>query len=177
MILALDAKLFFFLNKACANPVFDFLMPLITRLGDGDFVLVLAIIMVLAAFVTRRIRKMPGILLLAGLAISHFVVYYFKQFFSRPRPFVALENVRVLMAGLDKNHSFPSGHATLAFIAAVILASYFKRGYLFFLAAIVICFSRVYVGAHYVSDVIAGTILGAAIGYALVYVAKRLQKK
>ncbi len=170
----LDIKLFYLANHSCSNPVFDLLMPVITILGDGKFILALAILLIL---ITRKPRKLAGVLLLAGLGVSRFVVHFLKDFFARPRPFVTLENVSLLVTGLDKGHSFPSGHAVVAFMAAVILASYFSSGYIFFLIAIAVCFSRVYIGVHYVSDVIAGAILGSLIGYALVYAAKKLRRE
>ena len=174
MITMLDAKIFLFINKALVNPVFDLLMPSITNLGDKRFILALAVLLIVIFY---RSKKGPGILLLIGLAVSALAANLLKVFFSKPRPFIAFKDVHLLVKELDKNHSFPSGHATLVFMAAVILASYFKRGYLFFIAAIIVCFSRVYVGVHYVSDVLAGAALGGAIGYVLVYAAKRLRRE
>ena len=173
MITGLDARAFYFLNKSCANPIFDRLMPFVTILGDGKFVLALAVLLVIIAHKQKRVA---GVLILLGLAVSDFAVHFFKGIFARPRPFAALGNVHLLVKEMDKTHSFPSGHATLAFMVCVILANYFKRGYLFFIVAIAICFSRVYVGVHYVSDVIAGVIVGSLIGLALVYATRKLQK-
>jgi len=149
-------------------------MPRITMLGDGKAMLALSVLLMI---LVSKPKKISGILMLAGLAISSIVVYVLKHIVTRPRPFVVSHNVHLLVKELDKNHSFPSGHATLAFMAAVILAAYFRRGYVFFLIAAVICFSRVYIGVHYVSDVVAGAILGSVIGYALVYAAKRLRRE
>ena len=170
----LNIKLFYLINHGCSNPVFDRLMPLVTFLGDGRFIIALAVILVLIA---SRPKKMTGLLILAGLVISNFVIRTLKGFFAEPRPFMALKDVHILVKELDKNHSLPSGHATLAFMAAVILASYFKRGYLFFLIAIAICFSRVYVGVHYPADVLAGAVVGSIIGLSLVLVAKKIRKE
>ena len=169
----LNFKLFYLINHGCSNFIFDRLMPLVTFLGDGKFMLALAILLVI---IVRKPKKMAGILMLAGLAISRFTVHYLKGLWLEPRPFAALKDVHLLVAEMDKSHSFPSGHATLAFMAAVILAGYFRRGYLFFLIAIAVCFSRVYVGVHYVSDVIAGALLGAAIGLILVFAGKKIYK-
>ena len=148
-------------------------MPLVTFLGDGKFILALAVLLILVA---PKLKKMTGAILLVGLPISHFMMRFLKGLFIEPRPFTVLERVHLLVKEFDKSHSFPSGHATLAFMAAVIIASYFKRGYWFLLIAIAVCFSRVYVGVHYVSDVVAGAVLGSIIGYALVCAAKKLRR-
>jgi len=169
-----DAKIFFFINKGCSNTFFDHAMPLITFIGDGKFVAALAILLVI---IIPKPKKIAAILLFAGLVVSHFAVHTLKNIFARPRPFMALENVNLLVRELDKSHSFPSGHATLAFMAAAVLANYFKRGYIFFIAAAAVAVSRVYVGVHYASDVIAGALLGAAIGYSLVYAVKKVRRE
>jgi membrane-associated phospholipid phosphatase len=59
----------------------------------------------------------------------------------------------------------PSGHAATSFAGAVILSYFLPRSapYVFLLAA-AIAFSRIYVGVHYPSDVVAGAALGAAVG-------------
>ena len=168
-----NIKLFYIINHGCSNFIFDRLMPLVTLLGGGKFIMALAVLLVI---IVSKSKKIVGLLMLLGLVISNSVVHFLKGYFAEPRPFLALKDVHLLVKELDKSHAFPSGHATLAFLAAVILANYFKRGYLFFLIAIAICFSRVYVGVHYPYDVLAGAVLGSLIGLALVYAAKKLRK-
>ena len=71
---------------------------------------------------------------------------------------------------LPNTSSFPSGHATVAFGCATVLAlsvPRFRRP-LFALAAL-IAFSRIYVGVHYPFDVLAGAVLGVAIGLGVLY--------
>ncbi len=65
-------------------------------------------------------------------------------------------------------YSFPSSHATNHFGIATflfLLFGYFRKRYLFFLWAGLISIAQVYVGVHYPSDIIAGALLGIAIGY------------
>ena len=119
MIFSMD--IFHLINHTFSNPVFDRLMPVITMLGDGKFMLALAILLIIAV---SKPKKMAGILMLAGLAISQVVVHFLKGFFARPRPFATLHNVHLLVKELDKSHSFPSGHATLAFMAHVYYPYY-----------------------------------------------------
>lgn len=79
---------------------------------------------------------------------------------SRPLPEPLLES--------PATYSFPSGHATVAFASATVLALAVPRlrWPLYALAAL-IAFSRVYVGVHYPFDVLAGAVLGVAIAIAL----------
>ncbi len=70
--------------------------------------------------------------------------------------------------------SFPSGHSTTVFAAAVALGFIFPRARAAWLvAAVVIAASRVLVGAHYPSDVVAGAALGACVAYLLAWVFAR----
>jgi undecaprenyl-diphosphatase len=82
---------------------------------------------------------------------------------GRPRPFEELPAVDKLL-GAMAGQSLPSGHAATSFAGAVILTYLLPRGApVFFLLAVAISFSRVYVGVHYPSDVLAGAALGAVV--------------
>lgn len=165
MLTAIDLKLFNIINKTIANKAFDFIMPVISMLGSGEAIFILACILIIVAVKKSR-RKTPGVLLLAGLTISYYAVYILKNFFARPRPFMAIPDV-CLLGLAEKGFSFPSGHATTIFMAAAVLSGFFKKRWLFFSFAVLVGFSRVYMGVHYPSDIIAGALLGLVIGYGL----------
>lgn len=89
----------------------------------------------------------------------------------RPRPFVSVHDVHVLISR-PSSGSLPSAHATTAFAGAVLLSWFWPRWRLAFaVLALAIAFSRVYVGVHYPTDVLAGAALGgfvALVGIAIV---------
>ena len=87
-----------------------------------------------------------------------------KTAVDRPRPFEAIAEPDPLITGTVAS-SFPSGHAATSAAGAVILSVLVGRGVWRWLAplALLIGFSRVYVGVHYPADVLAGALLGAAV--------------
>jgi membrane-associated phospholipid phosphatase len=85
---------------------------------------------------------------------------------DRARPYDAMTGIHVLV---DKttDFSFPSDHATMAgAVAAGLLLTNRRWGAIAAVLAVVMAFTRVYVGAHYPADVIAGLALGAAVAWA-----------
>lgn len=157
-----DAGIFYIINHGCANPVFDILMPLISEIGSGEGIFILSF---LPLFLAKKEKKRAAILLWAGLSITYYIVYFLKSGVARPRPFMQLPDVRLLVT--EKSFSFPSGHAVQAFMAATVASRYFRGGVLFFASAALVAFSRVYIGVHYVSDVLAGALIGILVGYGL----------
>jgi undecaprenyl-diphosphatase len=139
-------------------------MPAVTFLGSGEFIFAVAVILII--FAGKKDRSPAGILLLAGLTVNYYAVYFLKNWVARPRPFMTLANV-YLAGAAEKSYSFPSGHAAAAFMAAVVLSKYFKRPFIFFGLAALVAASRVCIGVHYPTDVLSGAALGSLIGYAL----------
>jgi undecaprenyl-diphosphatase len=125
----------------------------LTRVGtQGAIWVVLALVL---ALVWRRpavLWTIPVVYLADGIA------GLLKLVFDRPRPHLD-PLVRVPASG-----AFPSGHAATAFAGAVMLSAFAPRyRVVFYLLALGIAFSRIYVGVHFVTDVLAGALIGAAV--------------
>ncbi len=134
-------------------------------------ILPVAIILIL---VNMRMKGLKFLLTLGlALACSDLIAYrVVKQAVARPRP--AHSGMKVVLRVPDSTSpSFPSSHATNMFAAAGIISFVFPpyAGLAFAYAACV-AYSRVYVGVHYPSDVIAGGVLGFAISFLIWQVAK-----
>jgi len=89
-----------------------------------------------------------------------------KPLVHRPRPFVVQPGLVRILGNPPGGSSFPSAHAAAAFAAAWVLSELFPAGRAaFWTLAALIAISRVYVGAHYPLDVMAGALLGVAVGW------------
>jgi undecaprenyl-diphosphatase len=97
--------------------------------------------------------------LLAPLAIA--LNYVIKLIVKRPRP--VLEGLPPL-GGAPSSLSFPSAHATSSFAVATAMTRVDAWGALAFVLAIALSLGRPYLGMHYPSDVLAGAVLGVALG-------------
>lgn len=91
-----------------------------------------------------------------------------KHLVHRPRPFtqqmVVLRVSSTTASGLPKDSSFPSGHACNAFMTAALFAERLRRKrYVLYAMAGLVALSRIYLGVHYPSDVIAGACLSLTI--------------
>lgn len=145
------------------TPVLNVLMEFYTALGDGG-----ALFLVLAALMLmfRRTRRTGGTALTAmafGLVVTNLTI---KPLVSRARPWVVMEGFQVLLKSGDPN-SFPSGHtcAAFAFALAVCMAAperWMKAAAV--AAAVLMGASRLYVGVHFPSDVLAGAVVGSLCG-------------
>ncbi|MBA2460525.1 MAG: phosphatase PAP2 family protein [Actinobacteria bacterium] len=102
-----------------------------------------------------------------AILLAEMVSGLLKAELDRDRPPVADPDPEPLV-GLPATNSFPSGHATVSFACATVLALTVPRlRWALFALAGSIAFSRVYVGVHYPLDVLAGAVLGAGVGLAV----------
>ncbi|MET1412973.1 VTT domain-containing protein [Roseibium sp. HPY-6] len=152
------------------TPVGDKIMVFFTTLGDG--VVVTAVTLAVAAYLFLRKAWRRAIGFVIAMAGTAMFVPLFKLLLHRSRPIE-------LYAGADA-YSFPSGHATLTAvlfgICAVLIAHdlnrWLKATVFTVIATLVITigFSRVYLGAHWMSDVLAGLLFGTAMVSAFAFV-------
>ena len=137
-------------------------MRAITHLGDaGAFWILLAV----ALLIVKRTRRL-GAACASALAMGALATnVLLKNLVHRIRPYVALENLSILVSE-PSDWSFPSGHATASFAAAWALFRLApkKVGVPALLLAILIALSRLYVGVHYPTDVLAGAAIGILSG-------------
>ena len=173
MLQYMDRAVFFFINHGISNPFFDFIMPVISEIGSGPILFAVSLALL---FLKKKEFKVLGLIMLAGLTVSFYLVSAFKILVARPRPFLVLTDVFLLAK--ENSMSFPSNHAATAFMAATALTAYFKRyAVVFYSFASAVAVSRVYMGVHYPSDVLAGAIIGCLIGGFLIYISKDLRPR
>ena len=161
---SLDISLFRFINSSLSNPVLDKLMQFLSL--NPFYVPCLFLILAVLAWkggVRGRLCAFSAVL---AIAIGDGVLCnLLKHAVDRPRPFLQLDDVRVLV-GRGASRSMPSSHAANSFALLAVFYVYYRRSiYITAPLAVLISFSRIYNGVHFPSDVLAGAILGA--GYTL----------
>lgn len=149
----------------------DFLMPKITFLGNAGLIW---IIIAVCMLISRKYRH-NGIALTGGL-IGCVVIgnLLLKNLVARARPCWINDTVNMLIS-VPTDYSFPSGHTMSSFAAAaVIMQADRKWGIAAYILASLIAFSRLYLYVHFPTDIIAGAVIGTAIGIAACRITKAI---
>lgn len=149
------------------NPVLTF----ITHLGDfGALWIGLALLMICFKK-TRRVGVTSAVSILISFIVANLIL---KPLVARTRPYELIEGLVNLIED-QPDKSFPSGHATNALACAWVMFRMMdkKYGVPALVLALVICFTRLYVGVHYPTDVLAGILVGVCAAE----IAMRLVKK
>lgn len=136
------------------------LLRLVSRLGDGAFWYGL----MLALIVWRGGDALPTVLhmIIAGL-LGTLIYKGLKGATERPRPYQVCPAICCLTAPLDR-FSFPSGHTLHAVVFSLVATAYYPAlGWLVWPFTALVAASRLVLGLHYVSDVLAGALLGGTV--------------
>lgn len=157
----MDTALYSAINGA-HSPALDDLMLLASALGKAGFVW-LAVAAIAAVFPARRMaawRVVMAIVLTTGVVDG-----VIKPIVHRQRPYEVRADAR-LIDQRPTTGSFPSGHTARAFAGALALGRLFPSAQaVWWVLATAIGVSRVYVGAHWPTDVLAGAFIGLAVGW------------
>ena len=187
-----EKSLFYILNKDMTTSVFDILMPFIS---NNVLLLFLPVIIFIILLKIIRLKNKQQlfltllrmfILLLFTIVISDSITNLLKQLFARLRPPLVLGDVRLLV-GIGSSYSMPSGHAAnttaLSTILIIYIISEFKNSLINYfviiylvIVSISVAFSRVYIGVHWVSDVLVGLSIGMLSAFTVFYTEKLLKK-
>lgn len=158
----LDTWIFLLFNLRGFHPFWlDRFMWVVTQIGNG------VVGILLGAFLYFTGNRALATQLLLGILSLWLAVELIKALVERTRPFLALEGARVI-GWRERGKSFPSGHTAQAFFMSTLLAHYFEAGGIIggvlYGIATLVALTRIYVGAHYPRDVIAGAVLGSVWG-------------
>lgn len=164
MINAGDRKVMLRLNQWRAPQWIRRWMVLATRAGDGWLWFAVALVLLLAGG-ERRFDALRAAF--ASLVAGQVVFLVLKQCIGRERPCATEQHCWARLLPPDR-FSFPSGHTITAFALAVPLGLYYPS-YPSLLAGLIFCAmsiasSRVLLGLHYLSDVLAGIVIGCVVG-------------
>lgn len=158
---AFNLELFLIINLG-GGPIFDSTMDFLTQLGDGYFAFFVFALLLFSS-VDNGLR---GLSTLVVLLVS---IWFLKELFDLQRPAAVLEDVRI-MGQVFRHGGFPSGHTATVFAFAVLCRHWWGwKGVPFLGIAVLSGFSRVYVGAHFPVDVVAGAYVGSMAAWSVLH--------
>ena len=161
---------FLLLNSFHSQPL-DLFFMIYTNIGDGLYSIGLFLLLLWFR------KPLPGWEIVFAFLLAGLMVQVLKNIFPMPRPQTLLGNTSYayFIHGFTHvgNASFPSGHTATAFGTVTILSIFTKNkkiSLLYLLAAILVGYSRIYLGQHFLQDVLAGALIGVPVALVVYFV-------
>ena len=152
-LLHIDGQILLWIQEYLRFPALTSVMKDITNLGNAGILWILITIVLLLDKKTRNVGYMSALALIGSLIVDNILIE--KQ----------------------SDYSFPSGHTGSSFASAIVLWKELpgKYGVMALIVAVLIAYSRLYVGVHYPSDVLAGVVIGTVLALVSVWLVKKIQ--
>ena len=160
----LDGEILLQIQQHLRTDMLTPFMKIVTFLGNGGWFWILCAVVLLAVPKTRKTGYAAVLSLIFGVIVTNLLL---KNIVARPRPFAEIEALIPLIAK-PTDFSFPSGHTTASFAVALVMLRMLpkKIGIPAVVLAALVAFSRLYLGVHYPTDVLAGFVI-ALVGSTL----------
>lgn len=160
----LEANILLWIQDMLRSNVLDSVFIFYTKLGDAGLLWIVLSALMLVHPKTRKAGALALAAMLLGLVCTNL---FLKPLLHRTRPWLVVEGLTALVVEHDP-HSFPSGHTCAAFAAAsawwhTVQDRRFQWAAL--VSAVLMGFSRLYVGVHFPTDVLAGACVGCLCGW------------
>ena len=186
----MDEAIFRFLNGSIANPVFDAIMPIVTDFRRWRIVLILvwSLLVLLGGTKGKWAAFMLIPLVAASDQISSNLI---KSIVERMRPCEVLGSIHLwygpegwittpteIVQSYKSSFSFPSSHAANITASMLFLGLIYRRLLVPLLAiAVLVSFSRIYIGVHWPSDVAVGMLIGALLAWPAFAIFRRIYRE
>lgn len=174
-LIALDGNILLWIQEYFRQDWMTPFWKFVTFLGDAGWFWIALSVILLIPKQTRKVGAAALLSLGIGALITNVAL---KNIVARTRPYEVVEGL-ALLVGRQSDFSFPSGHSCASFAAAMVYYRMLPRRYgiATLVLAGLIAFSRLYVGVHYPSDVIAGILVGMLAAWLSCILMKRIEKK
>lgn len=151
-----DRAFFYMLNRRMHCGFLTNILQCVTQLGSTTFVVVFSSIF-------YYYFPEQGKVLVLNLVASQALIHLLKRVINRPRPYVSIGWV-IAIHPPKCTYSLPSGHSSSALTMALVLSSFFPEIMpLLMFGAFLVGLSRIYMGCHYPSDVLAGFMIALSV--------------
>ncbi len=160
----LDGEILLKIQQYLRTDMLTPFMKAVTFLGNAGWFWILSTVILLCIPKTRKTGITAALSISFGFLVTNL---FLKNLVARPRPFAVIDNLTVLIAK-PTDFSFPSGHTTASFAVTLVMLWMLpkKVGIPAVILAALVAFSRLYLGVHYPTDVLAGFVI-ALVGSTL----------